>query len=603
MGRTMKVFMAFVAILIGLAMTAEPASAIWQALLDEHFNKDPANPNLRWPWITHRLNNPPRVWGWGHNPRNWPTGQGNRSNISWGIQDFIFNSHILQNEEFHQSIWCAYCTENGPNAPQWPEDDEYWNNANAWAWWGPMDTRNWVGGAVAFWVYMDMGNNFVGDSLSICLTDNVNLVTSNGNDFRRGVGIGRTFINDTRGDWIFRYFYFDSVRVNGELYNMLGRREVYFAAVFQSDVRNIGGTGAYLDDLTISWDDGLFEIYHDRQYLGYVINQDSTHWSPSIPNQGERIRFRCDWKVQGDGEMPPFNIECYLNDSLIYTEERVAIAGLDSTYTSIADTIWEVTPGAHVVRWELDTPTANGGQIVESNERNNVSNFNIDIDYNPAPEFVILTPEELETHVISTRYPIHWAISDTIDDQFSMFIYWSKDTTGFIARPDTLFGYPEENLVYVSFRAPLGEGSTNWNFTQAVTDSLIRPNDELYFLGFTSDGVNTTYAIAPGTMIYSPLSAPLDPIEPLPLEPTLTRAFPNPFNQAMTVEFALPGLDYVKLNVLDMAGRHVANLYDGTAGAGKHTVTWQPSGIPAGVYMLKFDAHGQTQLQKAVYMP
>ena len=59
-----KVFIILFAVLFIFGLSVNPALAIWQALLDEDFNKDQANPNLRWPWITHRLNNPPRIWAY-----------------------------------------------------------------------------------------------------------------------------------------------------------------------------------------------------------------------------------------------------------------------------------------------------------------------------------------------------------------------------------------------------------------------------------------------------------------------------------------------------------------------------------------------------------
>jgi hypothetical protein len=50
--------------------------------------------------------------------------------------------------------------------------------------------------------------------------------------------------------------------------------------------------------------------------------------------------------------------------------------------------------------------------------------------------------------------------------------------------------------------------------------------------------------------------------------------YPNPFTQDTRVSFALPSATSVLLDVYNVEGRLVRNLYDGVAPAGRHSVDW-----------------------------
>ncbi len=603
-----KVVIVLFSVLFVFGLFASPAWAIWQALLDEDFNKDQANPNLRWPWITHRLNNPPRIWRWHHNPRNWPpTTEPDYSPASWGIQDLIFNARMTPNDEIQQSIWCAYCDFNGPNNPQWPDEDEYLNNMFAWTWWGPINTEGWIGGAVSYWMFIDL-DRYARDSLSIVLSTE-NYLTSDNDAFRENCMFGRTYARGSqpRGDWEFAWFYLDSLYVDGEQVDAFDMEEVYLAFVWNSDERDIAGTGAFIDDVIISWDDGLFDVYPRNTYIGHIVNEDSTYWTRNSPSENDEIKFRLDWAVEGVGETPEFLINCYLDDNLIQSDTVIGNGDLDTTYTIIADTLWTVFVNEevqqHVVRWELDVPVDDGGVVEETDEDNNVADFNIFVDWNPAPQFEIITPELDSTRVETPYYEIHWTVTDSneFDDTFRIFLYWVEDTTGMAENPDLIYDYP---WIYSTLRAPRGEGSHTWDMRPAIAEGVIELGDLFWIVGFASDGYqdNRDISISPGRLWYKPDDVKETP-EIQPLSFGLTGAYPNPFNDAVTIDYSLPVAGDAALRVYDMAGRNLAVLADGQQSAGNHTVSWHPAGIPAGVYMVRLESGDKSSLLKVVYMP
>lgn len=80
----------------------------------------------------------------------------------------------------------------------------------------------------------------------------------------------------------------------------------------------------------------------------------------------------------------------------------------------------------------------------------------------------------------------------------------------------------------------------------------------------------------------------------------LGQNFPNPFNPATNISFALPKSTYVKLIVYDMLGREVARPVDGQLAAGYHTVTWDASRVASGIYIYRLSTAEFVQIRRMV---
>ena len=76
-------------------------------------------------------------------------------------------------------------------------------------------------------------------------------------------------------------------------------------------------------------------------------------------------------------------------------------------------------------------------------------------------------------------------------------------------------------------------------------------------------------------------------------ETSLAGAYPNPFNPVTTIEFALEKGGPVNLSVYDMLGRSVALLVDSEMNAGTHSVAFDASHLPSGLYMIRMEASRQ----------
>ena len=63
--------------------------------------------------------------------------------------------------------------------------------------------------------------------------------------------------------------------------------------------------------------------------------------------------------------------------------------------------------------------------------------------------------------------------------------------------------------------------------------------------------------------------------------------YPNPFNPTTTIDFDIASDCQVRIDVCDVLGRTVATLVNGSERAGRHSVIFDASGLPSGVYFYR----------------
>jgi hypothetical protein len=81
-----------------------------------------------------------------------------------------------------------------------------------------------------------------------------------------------------------------------------------------------------------------------------------------------------------------------------------------------------------------------------------------------------------------------------------------------------------------------------------------------------------------------------DIADDVPLKYNLSQNFPNPFNPETAITFSLPVSQNIKLSVYNIIGKEVATLKNEYAPAGTHTVRFNASGLPSGVYIYTLQA-------------
>ena len=93
-----------------------------------------------------------------------------------------------------------------------------------------------------------------------------------------------------------------------------------------------------------------------------------------------------------------------------------------------------------------------------------------------------------------------------------------------------------------------------------------------------------------------------DNIAPLPKDFSLMQNYPNPFNPNTNISFNIPKESNVKVNVYNMLGQIVINIFTGRLGAGTHSFEFNGSSIPSGIYFYRLEADNYTATKKMTLM-
>jgi len=87
-----------------------------------------------------------------------------------------------------------------------------------------------------------------------------------------------------------------------------------------------------------------------------------------------------------------------------------------------------------------------------------------------------------------------------------------------------------------------------------------------------------------------------------PLAFKLGQNYPNPFNPSTEIGFQIAEFGFVSLKVFDLLGREVAELVNNELYAGEHTIKFDASNLPSGVYFYRLTAGGQSVSKRMVFL-
>jgi len=86
----------------------------------------------------------------------------------------------------------------------------------------------------------------------------------------------------------------------------------------------------------------------------------------------------------------------------------------------------------------------------------------------------------------------------------------------------------------------------------------------------------------------------------IPMATELLQNYPNPFNPSTNFHFTLASAQPVKLKIFDVLGREAATLVNGMMQQGMHTVQWNASQLPSGVYFYTLQAGSYSATKKLI---
>ena len=80
------------------------------------------------------------------------------------------------------------------------------------------------------------------------------------------------------------------------------------------------------------------------------------------------------------------------------------------------------------------------------------------------------------------------------------------------------------------------------------------------------------------------------------------KAYPNPFNPKTVIAYELEDARELSISIVDINGKQLENLYNGTKESGFNELTWQPQDISAGIYFCHLTSGGNTITRKIVLL-
>lgn len=88
----------------------------------------------------------------------------------------------------------------------------------------------------------------------------------------------------------------------------------------------------------------------------------------------------------------------------------------------------------------------------------------------------------------------------------------------------------------------------------------------------------------------------------VPNDIPLLNNFPNPFNPVTTIDFTTSINSFVNLNVYNIMGSKVETLVNQKLNSGMHSVLWDGSDLPSGIYFIQLTSGFLTVTKKAILL-
>jgi len=88
----------------------------------------------------------------------------------------------------------------------------------------------------------------------------------------------------------------------------------------------------------------------------------------------------------------------------------------------------------------------------------------------------------------------------------------------------------------------------------------------------------------------------------VPKDFALFQNYPNPFNSETVLRFRLAGHEFVNIIIYNILGQQLKVLVEEYRPTGKHSVAWDASGFPSGIYFARLEAGEHSQTVKMVLL-
>ncbi len=137
----------------------------------------------------------------------------------------------------------------------------------------------------------------------------------------------------------------------------------------------------------------------------------------------------------------------------------------------------------------------------------------------------------------------------------------------------------DSTIVNPTFTTPTVSDSTDYAFTLIVDDGLIYSD--------------------PDTVVVTVIPFGIDDDILYPLATQISENYPNPFNQATTIKYALKVNSEISIEIYNIKGQKIRTLIDSKMQSGPHSIFWdgkdeKGQAVPSGIYFSKIFIKGES---------
>jgi len=133
-----------------------------------------------------------------------------------------------------------------------------------------------------------------------------------------------------------------------------------------------------------------------------------------------------------------------------------------------------------------------------------------------------------------------------------------------------------------------------------LADSTIVSNCGILVIGYRGTRIDSLPAFP--LTVRCPEASADENLSEIPKDFFLDQNYPNPFNPATNIRFGVPRVANVSIEIFDILGRKMATLINGTMRPGIHTVVWDCSACPSGMYIIRMNTGERVMLRKTLLM-
>ena len=92
------------------------------------------------------------------------------------------------------------------------------------------------------------------------------------------------------------------------------------------------------------------------------------------------------------------------------------------------------------------------------------------------------------------------------------------------------------------------------------------------------------------------------PSPSLPEVIDIAQNYPNPFNSSTSINYRLSSAGYLTMDIYNILGQKVSNLFFGMQAAGEHKINWHADGMPSGIYFLRIAKDSEIRSMKMLLL-